>query len=240
MSLPFPRYARAAAIAAAAAACCLAAAGCGSSGSSDPLSGMSAKQVATKAIADLKSAPSFTIAGSGPDDGQTVSINLGFKGGKDCTGTVGEGSEGSLALVVIGSTVYLKPDATFWKAVAGSEGATMSKQLAGKYIEAPASNSNVSSLAGICNVDTLTSQMNIPTDVAKGALTTVSGQQALTLTDKAKDATMYVSDTASPRILKVVSKQSGNSGQFTITYGVPATITAPTASETVNGSQYGF
>jgi hypothetical protein len=86
----------------------------------------------------------------------------------------------------------------------------------------------------------MTSQMDIPTDVAKGTLTTLNGQQVLPLTDKAKDSTMYVTDTATPRIVKVVSKQAGNSGEFTITYGVPAAVTAPPSSDTVNGAQYGF
>ncbi|MGH3165207.1 MAG: hypothetical protein ACRDN0_04845, partial [Trebonia sp.] len=158
----------------------------------------------------------------------------------DCSGTVGEGSQGSLALVVIGSTVWLKPDSTFWKTQGGSAGAAVGKMLAGKYIEAPASNSNASSLASICNTSQLTSQMNIPTDVAKGAETTINGQSVLTLIDKSKQSTMYVTDTATPQIVKVVSKQAGNSGQFTITYGVPSTVTAPPASQTVNGAQYGF
>jgi hypothetical protein len=201
---------------------------------------MSAKQVAAKATADLKSAPSFTIAGSGPDSGHTVSINLGLKDGKDCAGTISEGSQGGLALVVIGSTIWLKPDATFWQTQGGSEGAAVGKLLAGKYIEAPTSNSNASSLASICNADSLTSQMQMPTDVAKGPLTTVSGQKVLTLSDKAKDSTIYVTDTTSPQIVRVISKQPGNAGQFTITYGAPASVTAPPASQTVNGAQYGF
>ena len=46
-----------------AAAAFLAITGCG--GNSDPLASMSAKQVAAKAIADLKTAPKFTINGSG-------------------------------------------------------------------------------------------------------------------------------------------------------------------------------
>jgi hypothetical protein len=220
-------------------AACLAAAGCGS-GSSDPLSGMSAKQIATKAVDSLKSAPAFTIVGSGPDDGHTININLGFKGGKDCVGTLSEGSEGSLDLVVIGNTVWLKPDATFWKTQAGSAGAQVAKVLAGKYVQAPTSNSNAASLAGVCNASSMTSQMNIPTDVTKGALTTVDGKKVLPLIDKSKDSTLYVTDTSTPQIVQVVSRQSGNSGQFTITYGVPTTVSAPPGSQTVNGAQYGF
>jgi len=238
MSVIF-RFSRGAALAVAITA---AVAGCGSSsgGSGDPLSGMSGKQVAAKAIADLKSAPSFTITGSGPYNGQTMTIGLGFKGGKDCAGTVGLGSQGNMAIVVIGGTAWVKLNATFWKAEAGSAGAELARLLANKYFRAPTTASNVSQLANVCNVNQMANQMSVPADTAKGAFTTVGGQRVLTLTDKAKESTMYVTDTAAPRILKVVSKQPGNSGQLMITYGLPAKITAPPASETVNGSQFGF
>jgi hypothetical protein len=220
-------------------AACLAAAGC-SSGGGDPLSGESAKTVATDAVNSLKSAPAFTIAGSGPDDGHTVSVNLGFKGGKDCSGTLSEGSEGSINLVVIGDTVWLEPDATFWETQAGSAGAQVAKVLAGKYIQAPTSNTNAASLASICNASSMTSQMDIPTDVTKGTVTTVNGKKVLPLIDKSKDSTLYVTDTSAPQIVQVVSKQAGDSGEFTITYGVPTAVTAPPSSKTVNGAQYGF
>ncbi|HSZ39389.1 MAG TPA: hypothetical protein VK817_05480 [Trebonia sp.] len=235
LSLCSPR----AVAAALAATACLAAAGCGSGGG-DPLSGMSAKQVTTKAIADLKSASAFTIAGSGLEGpGQTVTLSLGFKG-KDCTGTVGYAADGSIDLTVIGSTVWLKPDATFWKTQGGSEGAAVAKALAGKWIDAPTSNSNASALADICDSQSLTSQIPVPADVAKGSLTTVNGQKVLSLTDKAKDSTIYVTDTSAPQIVQVVSKQKSDNGQFTISYGVPASVSAPPSGQTVNGAQYGF
>lgn len=232
-----PRSSRAIAAVVASAAC-LAAAGCGG-GSGDPLSGMSAKQVTAKAVASLKAAPSFTITGSVPYSGHPLSIDLGFKG-KDCAGTIGEGSVGSIAMVVIGTAVWLKPDATFWKSQGGSAGAAVAKLLAGKYLKTSTSDGNASQLANICDTNALTAQMTIPADVAKGPFTTVGGQRLLALTDKAKNSTMYVTDTAVPRIVKMVGKQSGDSGQFTIAYGVPATVTAPPASQTVDGAQYGF
>lgn len=93
-----------------AAAACLAAADC--SNNNNPLSGMSAKQVTAKAIADLKSAPNFAMTGSAVSGGHTFSLDLGFKG-KECAGTIGEGPAGSIGMVAIGSTVWLKPDAAF-------------------------------------------------------------------------------------------------------------------------------
>jgi len=219
----------------AAAAVCLSAAGCGSS---DPLAGMTAKQIATKAISDLKSAPSFTVSGSGPYDGQTATMSFGVKG-NGCIMTMDMGSKGSMTMTMIGTTAWIKGDATFWKAATASQGggtADMGNMFAGKYLKIPAEAGNgLAQTAGMCDVNQMTSsssQMPLTVDVAKGTMTTVNGQQVYTLTDKAKDVTMYVTDTSTPQIIKAVSKQNGNSGEFTITYGAPKSITAPPASET--------
>lgn len=221
---------------AAAAAVCLSAAGCG--GSSDPLAGMTAKQIATKAISDLKSAPSFTATGSGPYDGHTATMSFGVKG-NGCTMTMDMGSKGSMAMTMIGNSAWIKGDATFWKAATAGQGggtADMGNMFAGKYLKIPAEAGSVlSQTAGTCDVNQMTSsssQMPLTVDVAKGTMTTVNGQRVYTLTDKAKDITMYVTDTSAPQIVKIVSKQNGNSGEFTIAYGVPKSITAPPASET--------
>ncbi|HEX6448804.1 MAG TPA: hypothetical protein VF060_05020 [Trebonia sp.] len=220
----------------AAAAVCLSAVGCGTS--SDPLAGMTAKQIATKAISDLKSAPSFTATGSGPYDGQTATMSFGVKG-NGCTMTVDMGSKGSMTMTMIGTTSWVKGDAAFWKAATASQGggtADMGNMFAGKYLKIPAdAGSGLPPTAGMCDVNQMTSsssQMPLTVDVAKGTMTTVNGQKVYTLTDKAKDITMYVTDTSTPQIIKVVSKQNGNSGEFTITFGAPKSITAPPASET--------
>jgi hypothetical protein len=219
----------------AAAVVCLSAAGCGSS---DPLAGMTAKQIATKAISDLKSAPSFTVTGSGPFDGQMATMSVGVKG-NGCTMAMDMGSKGSMTMTMVGTAVWIKGDATYWKAATASQGGGTSdvgNMFAGKYLKLPASaDSGLSQTAGMCNVNQMTSsssQMPLTVDVSKGAMTTVNGQHVYTLTDKAKGITMYVTDTSTPRIIKIVGKQKGNSGEFTYTYGVPKSITAPPASET--------
>jgi hypothetical protein len=215
----------------AAATVCLSAAGCGSS---DPLAGMTAKQIATKAISDLKSAPSFTETGSFSYDGQMATLSTGVKG-NGCTMTMDMGSKGSMTTTMIGTAVWIKADATYWKAVAASQGGGTADMgmFAGKYLKIPAGASGgLSQTAGMCNVTSASSQMPLPVDVAKGAMATVNGQHVYTLTDRAKGITMYVTDTSTPRIIKVVGKQKGNSEESTITYGVPKSITAPPASET--------
>lgn len=218
---------------------CLAAAGCGSTSSADPLAGMSAKQVLDKAVSDLKSAPNVGISGTVGEQGGNLGIRLGFKHGKGCEGTVSQGGKGSFALVVIGDTAWLKPDDTFWKTYAGSSAPQAIALLGGRYLKGSTSNSNVSSLTQICDVNSLASSFQTPSDVVKEAVTTFDGQRALPLKDKAKGGMMYVTDTSAPRILEVTGTQPGNSGKVTFTYS-PVTLTAPPASDTVDGTSLGF
>jgi hypothetical protein len=98
----------------------------------------------------------------------------------------------------------------------------------------------VASLTQLCDVNTLTSQLSVPTDVVKGKVTTLGGQQVVPLTDKAKGGTLYVTDTSSPQIVELVNTTAGNSGKVTFTVGNPVTVTAPPASESIDGSSFGF
>jgi hypothetical protein len=52
---------------------------------------------------------------------------------------------------------------------------------------------------------------------------------------------MYVTDTSSPQILRVVGTQSGNGGRIDFTgYGNPVTLTPPPASKAIDGARFGF
>lgn len=59
--------------------------------------GLTANQIAAKAISDLKSAPSFTMSGTAADDGQTATMSIGVTG-KGCTMTVNMGSKGNATI----------------------------------------------------------------------------------------------------------------------------------------------
>jgi hypothetical protein len=214
--------------------------GCGGGGGGDPLASMSAKQVLTKAVSDLKSASTFRVSGRVNQDGG-LSLQLTYKHGTGCEGTLGLGSRGSLYLLVIGDVAWMKPDDTFWKTYAGSSASQVIALMGGRYLKGSTSSSQVSGLTQICDANYLASSLASPKDIAKGPVTTVNGQQALELKDKSKSATMYVTDTSSPQILQVISTQSGNSGKVYFTgYGNPVTLTPPPASETINGAPFGF
>ncbi len=234
------RY-RSTALGGAALACvtCLAVAACGGGGG-DPLAGMTAKQVLAKAVGDLKSASSFSLGGTVREPDGVTTIHLDYKPGTGCKGTIARAGQGSLAMVVIGTTAWVKPDDTFWRANAGSQAPQVIALLGGRYLKGSTSNANVASLTKLCDVNELTSALSLPTDVVKGKVTTVNGQQVLPLTDKAKGGTLYVTDTSSPQLVELINNTAGNSGKIIFAIGAPVTLTAPPASESVDGSALGF
>jgi hypothetical protein len=218
---------------------CLAVGACGGGGG-DPLADMSGKQVVDKAVGDLKSASSFSLAGTVSDSGGDYTVHLDYKPGTGCKGTVAQAGHGSFAMVMIGTTAWLKPDNAFWRAYAGSDAAAAIALLGGRYLKGSTSNANLASLTKLCDVNALASSLSLPTDVVKGKVTTVGGEQVLPLTDKAKGGTMYVTDTSSPQIVELVKTAAGDSGKISFTVGHPVTVTAPPASQSVDGSPFGL
>ena len=239
----FVRARRTALALTAVAAAGLAVAGCGGGGSgSGSLSGMSAKQVVAKAVADLKSAKSFTMDGSVSQSGQTLGVDLGYRGGQGCQGTVTEGTSGSIAIVVIGSTAWIKPSDQFLKAEEGSSAAQVISVLKGRYLKGSTGNSNVKSLTAVCSVDSMTSSFTDTGTLTKGTVTTVDGQQVLPITDNTKGGTMYVTTSATPQVVEIsnTTGKGGSTGTINFNVGAQVTLTAPSASQTLDGSAFGF
>jgi hypothetical protein len=208
--------------------------------SGDPLAGQSGKQVLDKAVGNLKSASSFTMSGSVTESGSAYTVNLGYKPGTGCTGTVDQAGKGTLAVVVIGTTAWVKPDAAFWKATAGSQAATVIHLIGGKYLKGSTTAGTVAGLAKVCDVTSLAAQLQAPSQVARGQATTVHGQPAVPLTDAATGTTIYVTNASAPQVLQLVNGKGGHAGKITFNVGAPVTLQPPPAHQVVDGSKYGF
>jgi hypothetical protein len=233
---------------AAASVTCLAVTACGgstgtgtSAGSvvAGPLASLTGDQIVAKAVAGLKAAPGFTMAGTVTDSSGTYNVNLSYKKGQGCQGTVAQPGKGSFAMVVIGTTAWVKPDDAFWKANAGSQAGAAIALLSGRYLKGSTGNANVASLTKLCDITSLASSLTEATNVAKGPVTMMGGQRVLPLTDKAKGGTLYVTDASPPRILQLSNPKAGHSGKLTFSY-TPVTLTPPPPSQTVDGSRLGF
>lgn len=130
-----------------AAALAIGAAACGTSASStgtkaaaatpkptasrDPLANLTADQIATKALADVKAVTSVDVAGKMADSGQTLTFDLTLVSGKGCQGTLTESKTGSFKLIYLGKKVWIMPDQAFYKNNGGRNAGPPVRQVDG-------------------------------------------------------------------------------------------------------------
>jgi hypothetical protein len=212
------------------------------SATADPLADLSAAAILAKAFADTTAASSVHITGTGTDSGHKVSIALTVVRGKGCTGTISLAKSGSLQVVVLGKSVWIKPDDRFLKFFTGSNASLVLSQLSGKWLKDSASDtSGPGSLVSACTVTSLLGHATLATDQwVKGTRTTLNGQPVLLISDVTEQGTFYVTDTANPELLRITTTGTDVTTTGYSGYGTPATITPPPASEVVDGSKYGL
>jgi hypothetical protein len=247
-----PGFARVAAVAVAGASC-LAVAACGglrasslsivpsASSTPDPLAHLTASKVATEAMANLKAASSVTMAGTVTYSGKNFALNLGLKTGHGCAGTFREGRVGSVKFIMIGTTIYFHADDQFWKSQGGSHASAIIALINGRYIKTSTRARGMSSMVGLCDLPKRMAPGKVTGTFTKGKLTTLGSTRVLPIANP-KEGVLYVTDTSKPEIAEVVAaKKTGNgSGKFTVSVGAPVTLTAPPASQVIDGSAFGM
>jgi hypothetical protein len=203
----------------------------------DPLAAWPADKIAQTSLANLKAAPAVHVSGSLSDSGTTIGLDL-TQGATKCAGTISESGTGSFQILQDGTTVWLKPDDEFWKSAAGSDQSVLS-ELEGKYLKTTTTDKDFSSLADLCSPVKFGALLDQPTSgLVKGKATVVSGVPELQLRDSGDADFFAVSDTAAPRLLEL-GQDAKHKLDFS-GYGTAATVTPPSASETLSGSQYGL
>lgn len=204
------------------------------SAASNPLAGLSADRIMSKAIADSEAAATLRISGKVADSGTTIGLNLGIVRGMGCSGSMSISKEGSFLILKIGKKLWFKPDNAFWKYSGASTPAEL--QLVSGKIPETTSTSGVGAFANLCDMKQLLGGST--TGLVKGSTTTISGQSALQLTDTAHSGTIDVSLSADPELVRLFAPGSADL-DFT-GYGVPVALTPPPASATIDGAKYGF
>ncbi len=212
-------------------------AGCGSSSpSGNGVASKTPTQIVAAAKAAAAGAATVHVAGTIVDEGKPISLNMELEAGKGGKGTIAlEGL--SIRLVQINGTVYINGSDAFYRHVAGPAAAQL---LRGKWLKAPASGGNFSSLASLTDL----SKLIDTTLAAHGALTgagtrTVNGQKAVGVTDKAKGGTLYVASTGAAYPLEIA--KSGPSGGSIVfdRWNKPVTLVAPAGAININQLQSG-
>ncbi|HXT90585.1 MAG TPA: hypothetical protein VN714_15140 [Trebonia sp.] len=167
---------------------------------------------------------------------------MAIKPGQGCTGTMASAGQGSIKLTKIGDTVYLNPDKKFWEANLGASASQVISVVNGRYLKTSSSDKSKGSLASICDVSQMFATNGKQDTLAKGKVTTIDGTRVLALNDTSEDSVYYVTDTSKPQLFEMGSSKGtkSGSGKVAVTYGAPVTLTAPPASQVLDGAQLGL
>ncbi len=203
------------------------------------LASLTGGQIVKKALADTESANSVHITVTATDSGKKLDYDLAVAPGKGCLGSMTETKSGSFKLIELGQTVWILPDRTFWEQNGGSDPATLNL-LSGKWMEEKTSQSGLGSVAQVCTLSTLLSGFApLPAHLPEKTVT-VSGQRVVRFADSNDPGYLDISDTAKPVLLAANDPNSSGGLIGFSDYNTPLTITAPPASQTLEGSKYGL
>jgi hypothetical protein len=187
-------------------------AGCGSSSSSNGVADKAPTEIlaATKLASDAAS--TVHVSGSIVSGGSPITLDMNLLAGK---GGRGKLSENGLAFEVIEveGTVYIKGSPAFYKHIGGPAAAQL---LEGKWLKAPANNSEFASIGQLTDLRQLIDEaLANHGSLSKGATSTVNGQKAISLTDKAHSGTLYVATSGTPFPIEITK---GGSDRGTIRF----------------------
>ena len=212
---------------------------------SDPLTGWTAERIVNQAQANTIAAPYVRVTGNVSDSGQQYAFDLTLVAGTGCKGSVTESGIGSFTLVSLGKSVWVLPSAQFYKSEVGQNpNAQLAETLlAGKYLE-DTEGTGLGSLASMCSLHSLlggASQSSADdAGTTKAGTATIDGQRAVKLVNAKQHGTAYVTDTTKPEVLQIAVGGSGGGSLSFSYYSTPPAITPPPASQTIDGSKYGF
>jgi hypothetical protein len=203
----------------------------------DPLAGLTEQQVINRALADTEAARTVRIKGMTGDNGESETFDLILVHGKGCAGSISDSKVGSFKLVYSGSSVWLLPDKGFYQSQKAPASAVAI--LSGKYLKMKATSYGLGAMAAVCTLTKLLGGFSSASAAGSTReITSMNGGGALKFADAGDSAYLAVSDTASPKLLRVEAPGSGGSIDFS--YPAATSITTPPASQVVDGSKYGF
>jgi hypothetical protein len=156
---------------------------------------MPALQILGAVLQAVNGATTVHVVGSATDHGAKVTLDL-----RVFASQVGEGrvtSAGSgFQVVRIGNKLYLKGDHAFLKKYGGSAGASL---LTGKWLYVSTKNKDTAGIASLTDLVPLVDGiLKGHGKLAKGTLTRVFGQPAVTLVDTSDGSALYVATTGPP------------------------------------------
>lgn len=199
-------------------------AGCGGAATEEGIEAKSPAQILAASQVAADAAGSVHVSGAILSGSSPITLDLSLLAN---SGARGQLSQNGLTFEVIriGQTIYVKGDEALYRSLAGPAAARL---LAGRWLKAPVSDKGFASLASLTDLRTLidTTFAN-PSTLKKGSLTTIDGESAIAISDRAKGGAIYVATTGLPYPVQVVG---GATSAGTVTFdrwNGPVALAAP-------------
>ncbi len=215
----------------------------------EPFAGLSAEEIADRALTATTGVSSLRMKGDVRDDESkgTIQLDMALNDKNECAGTMGMDGQGKADLIKTGDTVYMKYDEAFLRAQGKGESKAevdaAVTMLAGKWTKMSAKGADAKDIESFCDLDSvLDGAEEVNSDaspgaaeatVTRGATTTVDGTPALVLhAREGKDRyTLYVATEGKPYLLRMDSKSADDPGTVTFSdFGKPVPAEAPTGN----------
>lgn len=213
----------------------------------EPFAGLTADEIADKALDTTKAADSLNAKGEGTIDGGTASFDVVISQKGDCDGTI-NADGATIGLREVDDQPYMKADATFWKKTLREDGASKEEADAaaelfkGRWMKIPAE-AEADGMTAPCDADSLLEDAKEnKRGLTKGTATKVGGKTALMLTKKDGDkaVTYYVATEGEPYLLKFSIEGGKEPGSIELSdFNTQITVTAPSPDEIVDPEKLG-
>ncbi|GBP99509.1 hypothetical protein SSP531S_09040 [Streptomyces spongiicola] len=210
----------------------------------DDIETLTARQIAEKAREALLDAESVRITGEGDlrEPGSPIELDLALDRSGNCAGTVGVGGEGSVEIIKRGETVWMKPDAAFWKNQVPGGGEAVRGLVGDRYLRGTTDTGLLRGIARVCDLDTFVDRL---TDVPIGAIPLTKGEKTevdgvgaipVTGTPAGRTITLYVAAEGEPHPVRLVVASAGAT-KATVDfsdYDKPVPTATPPAGDSVD------
>lgn len=189
-------------------------AGCGGGSSTNGVESKSAAGIVSAAQSAASKAKYVHVSGSVETAGTSLDLDLHLAQGKGAKGKISQGGL-SFELIRFGNTAYINGSASFYERFGGKEAA---KLLKGKWLKAPATSGEFSTLGSLTDLRQLiNAALGEHGKLEKGSTTTIEGQTAIEVKDVTHGGTLYVATTGKPYPIEI--KGSGAKSSGTVKFG---------------------
>ncbi len=209
-------------------------AGCGSS--DNGVAAKSAKEILQASKAAAISASSVRVVGTSKVRGSSFAINARLARGSARARVSLLGLD--YEVIRIGNTVYLKGSQAFYARLSTTLGKTLHVPK-GTWLKAPASGGPLGELAALTDLPKeLNLILSTSAYLTKGASTTIDGQKAIAIKEKAKlyEGTLYVASTGKPYPIELLKSGGRERGRTRFSgWGRGVSLRAPSPAVEVGG-----